>query len=516
MLHRLPSLERQDATFEAFLDQVQFEIQTRDLTPEKRRQRRAAADVDDLAFAATYFPRVFTSGFSDLHRHLAALHHGKFSISGFPQAGKSAFAYLAKMVKHIALGRGGMAVVACRTDDIATARTSSLSRLIQRNPTLVYDYGIEVEQDKAGYHIFKAEGGSTHLVAGSVNTGLRSIVDDDFKRIRIGIGDDLFNKETVRSETDNKRVYDWITGELWRQMEDDGLCMVFGNSIAENAPIVQLRRNFPDTHFSFPILHPDGTPTWPERFTAEDVEAKRVGPPPVPFDVWSGEYLDDPAESGDTFKPEWLRTTRVDPADIVASITVIDPSYGESPEACFKGAATLAMLRNHHVVVTGLFVRRAPYAVLFDWLLDQQRITPRHRVVLFENDFSQWAFAQPYYMAWLESRKAVLPIVTFNSKDNATEFRAADKDSRILNLVHPHQTGLFFYDAAVAVPGNDDWEQYRKQVLAFGARKTKLDGLDAVASAYILIRRYLETETFKPLAKRRMPRPSWMDGGGWR
>lgn len=514
MLHRLPSIDVADKRFEAFLDGVQFEIQTKDLTPEKRRARRAAADADDTAFAATYFPRVFTSGFSDLHRHLASLDVGKYSISGFPQAGKSGFAYLGKMVKHIALGRGGMAVVACRTQDISEARTSSLSRLILRNPTLCYDYGIEAEQDKTGYHIFKAEHGTTHLVAGSVNVGLRSIVDDDFKRIRIGIGDDLFNKETVRSDADNKRVYEWITGELWRQMEDDGLCMVFGNSIADNAPIVQLRRNFPETHFSFPIVHADGTPTWPERFTAADVEAKRVGPPPIPFDVWNGEYLDSPAEKGDTFEPEWLRTLRPNPADVVASITVVDPSYGASPEACFKGAVTLCLLRNHHVVVTGLFVRRGDYGVLFDWLLGQQRTTPQHRAILFENDFSQWAFAQPYYMAWLEAKKTVLPIITFNSKDSATEFRAADKESRILNLVHPHQTGLFFYDTAIAAPGNDDWEQYRKQFLAFGARKEKLDGLDAAASAYILIHRYVETTTFKPLAQRRMARPTW--GGGWR
>ncbi len=506
VLNTFTNLEQQEAHLDQFLDQVQFETSTKDLTPEKRRARRKAADADPLAFARTYFPGVFTGEMSELHKWMASRGVGKWSVSGFPMAGKSAFAYLARMVRHIALGKGGIAVAACRTDDLATQRTKSISRVIQRNRLLVYDYSISMEQDSAGYHIFKAEGGTTHLVAGSVNVGLRSIVDDDFKRIRIAVGDDLYNRESVRSDTDNERVYKWIVGELYRQLKPDAVCFVLGNAIAEGAPIVRLKKNYPDQHFSFPIKHPDGSPTWPEEYTPERIAKLEAE---TDWDVWEGEYMDTPAERGDSFDPDWIKVEHVDPGDILATISIVDPAHGESPTSCSKGAATLAILTDHRIACLDLYIRQGGYHHLFDWLQEQRRRWPHFKTILFEDDFAQWGFAQPYYMQWLERRKDPLPITRFNSRDNHTSQRAADKDSRILTLVHPHSTGLFVYDSRIAVEGNPDWEKYRTQYLGHGKKKTKLDGLDAVASGYIMIRRYLSTDTFKSTGQRRMKKPTW-------
>ena len=505
-INRFTDLEKQDKAFDRFLEEVQFEIATQELTPEKRRQRRKGADADPLVFAKTYFPNVFDLDYSDVHRWIASRPEGRWTISGFPQSGKSAFAYLGRMVRHIAMGGGGMAVVACRSDDIATARTQSLSRIIQRNHLLVYDYGIEALQDKAGYHIFKSEGGTTQLVAGSVNVGLRNMVDDDFNRIRIAIADDLYNKETVRSESDNERVVKWVTGELYRQMEPDGVSFVIGNAIAEDAPIVTLRKRYPQRHFSFPIRREDGSPSWPAKHTAEQLDKMEKE---EEWDVWEGEYMDEPAERGDSFEPDWIKVERVDPADIVVTILVVDPAHGESPDSCFKGAAVLAQLVDGRTACLALYIRQGAYKLLFDWIQVQRKRWPHFRTILFENDFAQWGFAQPYYLQWLEQSKDPLPITRFNSKDNSTEKRAADKDSRILNLVHPHSTGLFIYDAGVAVTGDADWDKYRVQYLGHGKKKTKLDGLDAVASGYIMIRRFVTTNTFKGTGKRKMKRPSW-------
>ncbi len=497
-----------EAEFDQLLDRLQFESVETDLTPAKRRARRKNTDACDMAFAKTYFPKVFTHEFNDLHRHIASLDVGRYSVSGFPQSGKSAFLFLGKGMRRIALGMGGIFNVSARDIRKAEARTTSLTRIIKRNRLLSYDYGLTIEQDRAGYHIIKADAGTTHLVAGSVNTGLRSLVDDDFKRIRFAIADDLYDKESVRSELDNQRVFEWITGELWRQLEDDALCIVPGNSINEGCPINLLKKAYPDQHYVFPIRRGDGTSAWPERYTKEEIDTKEAE---TPADVWHSEYLDDPLEIGEVFDPAWIHPVRVRPSKILTSITAVDPSYGESPSACFKAAATLSILESHEVILTGIWIRRESYPALFRYLREVHLRTPNHRAILFEDDFSQWAFAQPYYMHWLELEKTPLPIVRHRAKDLKTEHRAADKESRIMTLVHPHQTGLFKYDERIT--GSSDFELYRRQYLGFGKHGTKkLDGLDAAATAYIMIRAYLETGSFKGLGRRKRERPSWAGG----
>lgn len=508
MLHAKRSIKEQDAAFEKLLYDIQFSARETELTPEKRRARRAEADKSALAFARIYYPQVFEHPWNDLHRRLTNLGPGKYSVSGFPMAGKSAFCYLGLMARHIALGLGGIAAICSRDLDTAAGHTKALSRVIQRNRLLVYDYELELLQDRAGYHIFKAQNGQTHLVAGSVNTGLRGIVDDEFNRIMIAVGDDLYNKETARSPTDNQRVFEWITGELHRQMEPDGICIVLGNAINDDCPVLKLREERPGHHFSFPIMDEAGESAWPEAYPKERIREMQKD---IPFDVWEGEYMDTPAEKGDIFDPAWLREVHVNTTKIIASITAIDPSHGESPHACFKSAFTLGATSRQEVICLDVYLRRENYQRFFDYLDAVRERTAAHKVFLFENDFAQWGFAQPYYMQWMERRKKTLPIVMHKAKDLKTKYRAADKESRILNLVHPHQTGMFKYHREIA--GSEDYQRYRKQFLAFGKSRQKLDGLDAAATAYIKIFSYIQTGTFKPLAKRQHERPHW--AGGW-
>lgn len=488
-------IEQLDTQFEKFIEQLITQDSESEFTPEKRRERRKQADENIFAFCRIYFPRIFDSPSNAVHRHIAQLEKGNYTVSGFRKSGKTAFTFISKIVYPIVSGQQGIYNVCLRTLDIAKERTFHIFRLITFNKLLMYDYDVKVYQELKGYYIIN----KAILVASSVETGLRNFIDDEFKRFRVSVNDDLYNRNTVDSERDNEKVTNFIKSEIYGQMEDDGLSITLGNSISADCPIMRLKKEFPENHFSLPALDENGHSTWPERFSDEYWRKKQKT---IPLDVWMGEYMDKPVQIGNTFQKDWLRFIYVNTAQVLATITAIDPAYGESPTSCFKSAATLSAISTHEVVLEDIYIRREDYFLFFDYIDTLREKFPRWKVALFENDFNQWTFAQPYYRDWMTKRKKTIPIVLHHAKELATEFRGADKESRIMNLVHPHQTGMFLYSEVLR--GSKDFDRYQMQYLSFGKAKEKLDGLDATATAYIQIFRYIETGTFKPLKQRIM------------
>lgn len=484
-----------DDKFEHFLDGVLLEFVETDFTEEKKAERRKRADADDLEFCKIYFPNIFTLQWNELHLRTANLKPGKYTRSGFRKCGKSAFVYTACAIKPLAQGIGGIIAINCQTLDISEERTAALKRLMFRNQLLCYDYELDLQQDLKGCYIIN----NTYMIAGSVGKGLRSYVDDEFKRIRRAINDDLYDKTNVVSKAHTERVVDFVEYEVAGQLEDDGISITLGNATAETAPIVTLRERRPENHFGLPALDEAGKSTWQDYKT--EVQWKQFfEDEKIPWDVIQGDYLDKPAVRGDRLDPDWLRPVNINLIEIIASISAVDPSFGDSPAACFKSIATVGVTKAQEVIVQDIYLRKEGYPMFFDYLDALRRRIPAWKVCLFEDDFSQWKIAHPYYLDWMKKRKKTLPIMTHYASQLKTEHRGADKETRLLNLIHPHQTGMILYsDAIMKTP---DFERFRSQYLAFGRAKEKLDGLDALATAYIMIFRYITTGSFKPAKQR--------------
>lgn len=502
-------LDQRDDTFEDMLAELEHQHGDTRLTPDKRQERLAhvreapTKAEANLRFAKLYYPEIFEAPWSDLHHHIASLEEGKHSISGFRKAGKSALTYVVHVIRRVAEQRPGMVGVVLRTLDNAEQRLASLSRLILSNELLCYDYQIEAQSNGGAYRILN----HVHLVAGSVSTGLRNYVDDSFDRFGVLIGDDLYDKESVRSELDNRRVYEFVVDEMWGQLEDHGLCLVLGNKINSDSPICKLEEEYPEGHYSFPIVDEDGEPTWPERYDAEQIEQMKAE---IPADVWRAQWLDDPVEMGDVFDPDWLATVDVSLVTIEASITTVDPAPGESPHACLKAAASLGLTSSEECVVLGLYGRREPYPVLFDYLAERIQRLPRHRLIHWENDFNQWHQARPYYRDWMQETGRALPIMQYRAAELDSRFRAADKESRILTLVHPHQTTRIAYDERLT--GTASWDTFRQQYLGYPHEDD--DVLDALAAAHLLIWRYQAdarhgAQGMSSVEDRDWTRPAW-------
>jgi hypothetical protein len=502
-------LDRRDDTFEDMLAELEHQHGDTRLTPDQRQERlahvrEAPTETEaNLRFAKLYYPEIFEAPWSDLHHHIASLEEGKRSISGFRKAGKSALTYVVHVIRRVAEQRPGMVGVVLRTLDNAEQRLASLSRLILSNELLCYDYQIQAQSNGGAYRILN----HVHLVAGSVSTGLRNYVDDSFDRFGVLIGDDLYDKESVRSELDNRRVYEFVVDEMWGQLEDDGLCVVLGNKINSDSPICKLEEEYPEGHYSFPIVDPETEePNWPEVYGEEEVEQMKKE---IPHDVWQAQYLDDPIEVGDVFDPDWLATVNVGLVTIEASITTVDPAQGQSPAACFKGITSLGLTSTGETVVLDLYGRKEPYPDVFDYLFERIQRLPQHRLVYWENDFAQWSDANPYYTDWKKHTGHALPIMLYVAADLETRFRAADKESRIMTLVHPHQTTAIAYDEQLK--GSSDWEVFKEQYKGYPNEGD--DVLDALAAANILIMRYQDGSgpggRVRSVETRTRPRPRW-------
>ena len=475
-----------------------------ELTPEARAERRARCDNDNLEFMKTYYSGIFNLPWNTMHRWIAALQQGKYSADGFRYCGKSAAAYGVVLIKPLALGVDGVVNLNSFKYDVACQMAAGVVRSIKRNRLLMYDYDIKFDKEQVGYWIING----TPFIAGSFRTGLRSIHDDDFVRITYQLNDDLYGVDEAASEAMCDKIYNFVTDECWGQLDQarPHLSLTLGNAINEQSPIERLKADYPDNHYTLPAciddlgapLDPDdgGQSSWPEFRTVEDWRNfKRE----TPWDVWEGQYMCRPALKGDIMQPEWLRTVNINTCTFITTIAALDPSSGSSPAACKKAFGVGSLTNKQELVMRDIYIRTEPYPQFFDYAL-MSLIKYNYKVLLFENDFQQYKFAEPYYIQWLERWKKPLPIFQFYASNLATEHRSAAKVDRMLTLVHPYQTGMILWDERlVKWP---DYEAFRHQYLSIGKAKDNIDGPDMQTTLYIMIFRYITQGDFRPAKKR--------------
>ncbi len=511
------SVKEINEQFENFLDSLAISVSETELTPEKKKLRRAKADPSDSEFCKIYFPQIFNEDFNQCHRTIEKLVSGKYLITGARKIGKSAFAYVAKIIKQLSLGKIRQAGILMRTSENGSKeRTASLVRLIKRNKMLLYDYDIKIEQDKKGHYIIN----NVALLAVSIDQVLRGLTEDEFKRFDLLVADDLFGRTTVTSEYDNKKIYDFVTSEAIGQLEDDGLFLWLANMMSHDSPASLALKDEKLIHYSFPALinkygeaDENGATCWTEskKHTTEYWNKTKSE---TPYDVWMGEYMDSPILVGEIFNPDWIRTVNINTINILISIAGIDPSYGKSPDSCYKSVATMSLTDKDQYILTDIYLRIEPYDQFFDYCWQIRESIPALKCFYFEDDFAQWTIAAPYYDDWVKTRGKHLPIITHSAKDLETIYYGTSKESRIMNLVHPYQTGKIRNNEAIIK--NNDYKIWLAQYTGFGKLKTKLDGLDAQATAFIKLPEHLSGRgTFESVKDRQYhnDEDSWLNKG---
>lgn len=495
----MSSVNEQNAAFEELIDRLRFTDSDPVLNEKSRNERRARCDDNEFAFCLEYFPRVFHDTFNDAHRFMESHNIGFYGISGSRKFGKSAYGIVAKIIKRICKGGPGLIGHALRDEKAAKQRTSMIYKIIRRNKKLCYDYNINFQQKLKGHYIIN----NKEYVALGMREGLRDWMDEEFKRFELIIADDLFNKQSVKSDVDNQKVLDFIQSECMGQLNEDGVLYWFYNMISENSPGMIFSEEHPECCFNLPALNAAGETNWPgSQWTTQALLAKKAK---MNLDVWQGDYMNEPITVGDVFKIEWQKFVDVSHHNIIATICVLDPSHGSSPAACLKGGVLLGMTDKRVPILLDVYGRTDGYEEFFNWVDSKRSSLTAFRALLFENDFAQWDYAKPYYEKWHKETGKSLPIIMFNSSQLASEDYGADKVGRIMNLVYPFQFGEILINQDIKQSG--DFKTFNTQYITFGSTKKKLDILDALASAFLQIHGYISGENlFSSSGKRQHSR----------
>ncbi len=498
-------INRLDKKFEEQLRSIKYSFKETEFTLGKKAERRIKADADDFEFCKIYYPNIFNDGWNDLHYYIRDAVTGPHSVSGSRFFGKTAFTYVAKIIKSIALGGSGMIGLGLRTQDIAKERTRSIVRLIKNNKLLMYDYDIKVQQDRAGSYIIN----NKTFVAFGYREGLRNFFDEEFKRFDIIVLDDLYNAQTVSSTVDNEKILRFVESECTGQLNPNGLLIWLFNYITVTSPGYLYADKNPKNHFNLPALNNKDRTNWKESrvWTTKKLQQKRTE---LPFEVWMGDWMNKPLQKGEEFEIEWIRSININSIEIISSISVADPSHGQSPQACYKSIITMSYTNTSKYLIQDIYLRKEPYESFFDYAYNLSLEIPKWKTLLFEDDFGQWSIAKPFFDNWKKKTKNRLAIQKFTSKSLKTKYYAADKESRIRNLILPFQTAEIIFNNKIISGKNPDYDLWFAQYLAFGKHKEKLDGLDATASAYILFPRYLLSGNFKPIKNRFTKKQSWL------
>lgn len=485
------TLKRRIDDFDAFLDSVIVSCRETELTPEKKAERVARTKNNPAEFCRTYFADIFDLPDNRLVKEIDSLQVGEFYVSGHRKAGKTARVICGKIIYRIAVKKSGMIGYNCRIPKLSQNRIGAIIRILRRHKLLQYDYGIKFERESIEYAIIN----SVHIIASGCKTGLRAMLADNFKRFDLIVSDDLTDKQSGKADKD--AAIDFLEHEVGGQLNDDGLAIALFNDTEPDSPGVIMRERYPDRAIVFPALDENGQSNWPEYKTTEEWDEFRRG---TAYTVWMGDYMCNPVQDGGNFEITWFHYRRVPKNDIIASITAVDPARGQSPSACFKAAVTAGITRDMQMWIIDLWIRHERWENFFSWVDKNRRYWPNWKTILFENDFQQWDLAEPYYQIWKQRNDTSLPIYRHLTKELGTKYFSTDKDSRILNLVKPHQDGEIIYNEALR--NDKEMEILKHQLLGYGADKEKKDGPDAMATAYILLPRYVKRGNFQPLKER--------------
>lgn len=256
-------------------------------------------------------------------------------------------------------------VLAGKSEDSAIRLLSDLQAELQYNQLYEHDFG---QQFKAGSwavgEFTTRDGVSFHAIGrGQSPRGLR----DRQNRPDYIICDDLDDDELCRNPSRVQTATEWTREALMGTFgAEGGRFMMVGNFISKCSILANIMET-PGVHVSrVNVYDKDGNPAWPEYWTRDRIEKKRIQ---VGFRSFEKEYMNNPITLGAVFRQEDIVFGPMLPRlqQYVQLICYTDPSWKATKQADYKATMLVGKTKTGEYHVLKAFADQTSVSNMIEW-----------------------------------------------------------------------------------------------------------------------------------------------------
>ena len=274
-------------------------------------------------------------------------------VIAFPREfGKSTYVWVFFPAWNILAGRYRYIVYIASSKERAIEQLRNLRAEISAHPLLKGLIDIEGDRADELEYTDRATGRKCLIRAYGAGQNLRGIRYQE-KRPDIVILDDIEDSESVQSETQRKKLWEWFHADV-RPLSSTGRLFVIGTVLHEDSLLNNLLNNPPAGFkgLKYGIEDGEGKPTWEERFPREWIEERKKDYQAQGLiDVFYREYM-NVAISPDTqiFKRSYFRYYDSDTLNWKgwAVFTTVDLAISKADTSDYTAICTVAVSPQNH------------------------------------------------------------------------------------------------------------------------------------------------------------------------
>ena len=253
------------------------------------------------------------------------------------------------------------------------------------------------------------------------------------------ICDDIIDEENIRTPLQLEKVTTWFNKVLYPTLFPWGAVLVIGTRWHYADIYADLLAKWPNSVRQ--AIQPDGSALWPEYWSLEKLEQRRVEIGSIFFNC---QYQNDPTSmQGDLLKSEWLHPWEQMPPPHLPVYAGIDPSLGEGD---YFGIATLAYdSTKHQGYLLDVWAEHMPFPQILKEKLPQMHQIYRYNKIYMETNFWQKILT---FMPELKG----LPIVPTQT--------VTDKEKRFIPMSSHFESKRILVNPLIISPKHEFWIEW--------------------------------------------------------
>lgn len=445
-------------------------------TPTEREARKARLLKDYNAFVLYYFPHYATCACAPFHVKAARKMSRSHNLTAVIEwaRGHAKSTHFSMFIPLWLKARKEMHVMllVSKSQDAATTLLSDLQAEFEGNERYIADYGPQVKTGNWQEGRFATEDDCAFFALGRGQSprGLRHRQH----RPDYIVMDDIDDDELCRNPDRVRKALDWVNSALYFATDmGRGRFILVGNRISHTSILAGMAEMEDVYHTRVNALDKNGKPSWPEKYTREEIEAiiRQKG-----YRHSQRELFNNPIVEGAVFSRDWIhfaKAPRLNQYD--ALVSYCDPSFKNSATSDYKAIVTVGRRGKDHFIVHTMVRKCSIDEMVRHWYDYHENLPPTVTCDYYmEANFLQDMIFEAFSTEGLR-RGYQMPV-------RGDKRKKPDKWARIEAISPLFERGMIYIDERIK--GQADTVQLLDQLLAFekGSRSHD-DGPDALEGA---------------------------------